>query len=175
MRVSCNYLVFIGLLILLMMLQCCKDHCVGCYPPPPPSAIYFRAFYKNQFGSDLLDTQIVGSYKEKEIKVISIVEKGGVQKEINLDDKGITIDYDAETRRNYLGVWIPTPAGYRGDPIATYVTLSPLDTDTITYTFTAANATPRLYPEYVYYNKQLVWELSKMKSDEYASMIIVKK
>lgn len=143
----------------------------GNSPVLPPRVVFFHAYYKNQFGADLLDTQILGSYSEKNLKVISMIEKDGVIKEYNFDAKGITIEYDDSKRKNYFGTWIPTNSGEK--PIVTYVYLSSSDVDTITYSFSPTSKFPFM-PDSLFYNKKLMWLQADIHPDTFQSFTITK-
>jgi hypothetical protein len=166
-------LISLILLVWPSSLQSCENGCAGCgSPPPPPAVKVFSAFYRTLGNADLLNPNTPGAYKQEDIHVTSKVDIGGTIKEIDYNELAIKIEYSDVVNRNYFLIAIPT--SYNKKPIATHVRLTPSVVDTITYTFTNASIKYPYQPEFIYYNKQLIWELSKVKSDEIWSLTIVK-
>lgn len=122
---------------------------------PPDPFIPIATHYKNTEGVDLLNPANQNAFRKEDMKVVSKVEVGGVVKEMyfGTDQSGIYISTDSEGNRFML--LIPTNAS--GNPIATYVTLSPADTDTVTYTFKGTRF--KNLPDKIYYNNKLVWKI----------------
>jgi hypothetical protein len=164
-RCSVHYLL---LGILLSITTCC-----GNSPQPPPSSIALGAAYKTPQGKDLLYPGSLNSFKKKEIKVVSKIDSSGHVKEIYLngDEKGIVIFFDDELSLYFLNLNIPTNADKK--PIETIVTLSPTDTDTVTYTFGKVNHP--YFPDKIYYNKILAWEEANIpKGGRIPPIVVIK-
>jgi hypothetical protein len=126
-----TFLILMSVLYLAFLQGC---GCSGCdAPPPPPAVIFIRTFYKNSGNADLLDATILGSFKEKDVKVTTTVEQNGIFKELDTSGTPIKIEYDDDVRKNYFGLLVPT--NYKKNPIRTVVQLSPTISDTVTYTF----------------------------------------
>lgn len=115
----------------------------------------------------MLDPSVVGSYKEQDLKVVSIIEEGDVEKEYSsgIDYNEIEV-YNDSPNGYYFQLQIPTntddPQTYvKRYPKKTYVYLSTTDVDTITYNFTP----PEYIADSIFYNKKLVWLLADSPTD----------
>jgi hypothetical protein len=143
----------IGMGGLLTLLSCnaCGD------PMVPDSHFLIITHFTNSAGEDLLNPGVKDSFRKEDLKVVSAVEVNGQRKETiySWDEKGIEVNTDRDGK-NFIRLALPTNAYSK--PIATYVTLSPADTDTVTYTFESAKY--KNLPDKIYYNNKLVWNIN---------------
>ncbi|MBI1768667.1 MAG: hypothetical protein HY015_00615 [Bacteroidetes bacterium] len=105
--------------------------------------------------------------------MISKININGEVKEMqfNGNENGIDIGVDGTTSFNYFELAVPTNAGVT--PIATYIRLSPSITDTVTYSFSSPKYP--YFPDKIYYNKSLVWEIINTKPNGFwPSITIIK-
>lgn len=128
----------------------------GNSPQPPPALIWIATHYQTSSGVDLLNPSAKGSFRKEDLKVVSKVEANGVIKDMyyGTDETGIDINVDGNGS-SFIRLSIPTNVSV--NPIATYVTLSASDTDTVTYTFLSTKY--KYMPDKIYYNNKLVWKI----------------
>lgn len=147
-------------LVFLLSICACENS-----PMPPRASIVISTFYKTASGADLLNSRTPNAYKEKDLKVISKVEERGVIKLRSYNQDGVDsvgIFIDDQTGFNYIELAIPTKAAVL--PLETYIYLSPTKIDTATYTFEGSRFGTHI-PDKIFYNKKLVWEVSKTPLD----------
>lgn len=131
--------------------------CAGNTPVPPPTFFEVRATFKSTKGQDLLNPSNPNSFKQSDISVFSRIDFNRIVKDVyyNNDDKGIGVYFDNELQSYYFDLTVPS--NDVKNPIATIVTLSKSDTDTVTYSF--GSARNKGIPEKIYYNKIQVWDI----------------
>jgi hypothetical protein len=142
-------------------------------PQPPDQFMVIRTFFKSAAGADLLDSSTSGSFKKSEVSIISKVEINGVVKDMNYyAAQGLNFFVDSKSGFYYIELMLPTT--YGKTPIETIITLSPSVTDTVTYTFNGT--TYPSFPNQVFYNKVLVWDIANTPATEHlwAPITIVK-
>jgi hypothetical protein len=158
--------------VIVLLLGC------GNSPKPPLAVIAVRATFKTTQGKDLLNPSNPDTYKQENVKVTSKVSKNGSIIDINYNSETIIFYYDEELKSYCFDMNIPCNADK--DPIESMVTLSPTNTDTITYTFVPSKYVYREnsnseIPNKIFYNKVLVWQSSDIpKNARYQPMEIVK-
>lgn len=135
--------------------------CMKPGPTPPVAFISIDTFYKTDKGVDLLNSATPNSFKKQDLKIISKVDEKGTIKEVIFNQDGVGIFVDGITGFSYIEVTIPTNFGT--NPLATYITLSPTITDTVTYTYGPTKY--KYVPDKIYYNKKLVWEEVNIPSE----------
>jgi hypothetical protein len=129
--------------------------------PPPPAVLIIDTSFKTAGGADLLDPTTPGSFKEKDLKLVTRVIINGETKDVDYNELGTKVFYDDAVKRNIIQISIPT--NYNKTPLATYLNLTTNDTDTITYTFSNLGGIYQYKPDSIFYNKKLVWLLAEAK------------
>lgn len=115
------------------------------------------------------------AYRKADLSIISKMEVDGVVKQVSYDEDGVAVYWDSSTKFYYFETEVPTQYKER-KPIETYVHLSKTVTDTVTYTFNLGGTeVERAYPDKVYYNKKLVWEMAKQPTEgRWLPIVIIK-
>lgn len=135
--------------------------CMNPGPTPPVAYISIDTFYKSDKGADLLNSATPNSFKKQDIRIVSKLDQNGTLKEVNYNSAGVDIFVDGNVGYSYIEVTIPTNFGV--NPLATFITLSPTVTDTITYSY--GQSKYQYIPDKIFYNKKLVWEVANIPSD----------
>ncbi len=152
--------------------------CCGC--PPPPIAPYYEldTYYRTPGGADLLKSKTPNSFRQQDIQVTSKVTVSGGVVEVDYykdySRKGSVQVYSGkyndlnDTSGNHILIYLPKGNQH---PIETYVRLSPVIVDTITYTF--GNGDQQVFPEKLFYNRKLIWDFTQLSNNQFTPQVTI--